>query len=60
MIYYDGTRTIDKVSFLKFKNDIGQAVEIPMDERVLNMIMVYLNRLQPAEPKPVERGNDEE
>jgi len=59
VIYYDGTKKIDKISFLRFKNELGQSVEIPMDERVLAMIMVYLDKLQPSKPKPVERGNEE-
>lgn len=60
MIYYDGTEKVGKVSFLKFKNDLGKTATIPMDERVLDMIMVYLDKLQPSEPKTVERGNEED
>ena len=60
MIYYDGTSKRDKVKYLKFKNNLGKSVEIPVDDRTHSLIMIYLEKLQPPEPKPVERGNDEE
>lgn len=60
MIFYDGITKKDKVSFIKFKNDLGKSVAIPMPEKIVDMIEVYLNKLQPPEPKPVERGNDED
>lgn len=60
MIIYDGITKRNKVSFVKFKNDFGKSVEIPLDQKVLDMFLIYLDKLQPPQPKPVERGNDED
>ena len=60
MIYYNGTKKRDKVQYLCFKNDLGQSVEIPVDDTVLRLMEMYLDKLQPPKPKIVERGNDED
>jgi len=60
MIYYNGTKKVDKVNYLCFKNDLGKTVDIPVDDTVMRLMQMYLDKLQPPMPKTVERGNDED
>ena len=60
MIYYNGTKKVGTVNYLCFKNDLGSFVDIPVDDTVLKLMEMYLFKLQPPKPEPVERGNDEE
>lgn len=63
VIFFEGTIKRDKVSFLVFRvrRDMKERrVEVPIDERVAQHVMLHLDRAAPPSPKPVERGNDEE
>jgi len=60
MIYYNGTKKRDNIDYLCFKNDLGESVDVPVDKTVLKLMEMYLDKLQPPKPKPVERGNDED
>jgi len=63
VIFFEGTKKRDDVSFLVFRVGRGlqeRHVEVPVDERVAQHIMVHLDRAAPPPPKLVERGNDEE
>ncbi len=58
MIIYDGIKTINKVPFLCFVNELGSRVEIPVDTFTSERVGKYLLRLSlPVEQ--VEHGNDE-
>lgn len=60
MIVYDGTKKVNRVHYIIFKNDSGKTIDVPLDTHVFNQFMIYFDKLQPAEHLVVERGNDEE
>lgn len=60
MIYYNGTKKTGTVNYICFKNDLGKEVQVPVDEIILHVFETYMDKLQPAKPELVERGNDEE
>lgn len=59
MITYNGNKKVGNVHYICFTNG-KQNVEIPIDHKVLSQIMLYFEKLQPAEVNPVERLNDED
>jgi hypothetical protein len=60
MIKFEGiSPTTGNMALLKFSNDAGFIVEIPIDKAVAQTISLHIKRIQTTTSKVVERGNDE-
>ena len=59
MIVYDGIRQVStNLAMLRFTNESGKIVEIPIDEATANRIGKYLVSLSKPN-EPLEIGNDD-
>lgn len=59
MIIYDGLVKNGKVYFLKFKNDLGKSISIPIDNFNGKRISIYLEKFAKNDNTILERGNEE-
>lgn len=59
-IIYGGIKHISGQYYLFLANDLGNVVQIPLDEKMAMHIKLYVGKLCPAISDPVERGNEEE
>jgi hypothetical protein len=60
LVIYDGIKHISGQYYFVLKNELGQAVEIPVEKRLADHIKLYVGKIAPPEIKEVvERGNDE-
>ena len=60
MIIYNGYSKKNNTCYISFLNSSGISIDIPVDEKILNHIMMYLKKIEPSHNKEVERLNDEE
>lgn len=59
MIIFDSiTPTTGNSSILRFRNENGKIVDIPIDKNIANLISIYIERISTAIPKVVERADD--
>ena len=63
-ILFEGTHKIGKVQHLVFKivteNQAEKKALVPVDQRVADHVLRYLEKFVHVSVKPVERGNEEE
>jgi hypothetical protein len=54
MIIFAGTKNRGPVHFVVFRNEEGEEVEVPTDERYCRLLMAHLEVLQPPDQEQVE------
>jgi hypothetical protein len=59
MIIYDGMLKKGKVSFIRFKNERGNVIEIPLEDTSAARIAMSLSKISTAESVIHERNNEE-
>ena len=47
MIIFQGTRSVRDDHFLRFSNELGSTIDIPVAEEVMFFFMRYFDRLSP-------------
>lgn len=61
MIIFSGITPINnETSLLKFRNENGDKIDIPIDNGMAYTISMYLEKIKTVPTKTVERGNEEE
>ena len=68
VIVFDGTKKRGNVNYLVFSvvelvedgTSKSSQVEIPVDQKIADHVMIYLGKNTKPDSKPVERGNDED
>ena len=62
MIIFEGTKNRGPVHFVIFRNEAGERVEVPTDERYYRLLVAHLEVLQPPDQDQVEgrRADDDE
>lgn len=58
-VEFAGTTSKGKINYLVF-NVQNKVVEVPVPKHITDLVEVYLQKFAVPEPKPVERGNDED
>lgn len=53
MIIFKGTRSVRDDHFLRFSNELGSTIDIPVAEEIMIWFMRYFDRLSPP-TNPVE------
>lgn len=59
MIKFEGIIISKEISIIKFSNEQGSIVEIPIDSSVAKRISLYLAKIS-TPGKPVERENEDD
>lgn len=60
-MYFEGIKNSHDMQFMVLtRQSDGKSVEIPVSDEIARHIMLYVEKIAPRIPKPVERGNDVE
>jgi hypothetical protein len=54
MIIYDGFEIIQGQSFIKFKNEKGYSLSIPIEQNIIDYMTFHFNRIEPETLSPLE------
>lgn len=48
MIIFNGTKKVGHKSFMSFTNEVGSIIDIPVEEKTMQLFLHHFNRLSPG------------
>lgn len=54
MIIFKGTKKIGTQSYIEFSNNLNSSIQIPLDDKIISMILLYFDRLSPGIKEAIE------